>query len=78
LQQRGEDAALQAVALMQQGKVLNPDSGTAVTAAKLSHEMKPPLADAVTVATARINNAVIWTPDADLKDIAGVKFVKKR
>jgi len=78
LQQRGEDAALQAVALMQQGKVIDLDSGTAVTAAKLSYEMKLPLADAVIVATARINNAVIWTQDADFKDIEGVKFVNKR
>jgi len=78
LQQRGEDAALQAAALMQQGQVIDLDSGTAVTAAKIGHEIKLPLADAVIVATARIHNAVIWTQDSDLKDIEGVKFVKKR
>lgn len=78
LQQRGEDAALQAVALMQQGQVIDLDSGTAVTAAKIGHELKLPMADAVIVATARIHNAVIWTQDSDLKDIEGVKFVKKR
>ena len=78
LQQRGEDAALQAVALMQQGQVVDLDSGTAVTAAKISHERKLPLADAVIVATAGIHHAVLWTQDADLKDIEGVKFVIKR
>ena len=78
LQQRGEDAALQAVALMQQGQVIDLDSGTAVTAAKIGHELKLPMADAVIMATARIHNAVIWTQDSDLKDVEGVKYVKKR
>ena len=78
LQQRGEDAALQAVALMQQGRVIDLDSGIAVTAAKIGHEIKLPMADAVIVATARIHHAVIWTQDSDLKDVEGVKFVKKR
>jgi toxin FitB len=78
LQQRGEDSALQAAALMQQGQVIDLDSGTAVTAAKIGHEIKLPLADAVIVATARIHHAVIWTQDSDLKGVEDVKFVKKR
>jgi len=78
LQQRGEDAALQAAALMQQGQVIDLDSGTAVNAAKIGHEIKLSLADAVIVATARIHHAVLWTQDSDLKDVEGVKFVNKR
>ena len=78
LQQRGEDAALQAAALMQQGQVIGLDIGIAVTAAKVGHEMKLPLADAVILATAKIHSAVIWTQDVDFQDIEGVKFVKKR
>jgi predicted nucleic acid-binding protein len=78
LQQRGEDAALQAVALMQQGNVVDLGVGAAITAAKIGHDLKLPLADAVIVATARIHKAVIWTQDSDLKDVEGVKFVKKR
>ncbi|MDA8423688.1 MAG: type II toxin-antitoxin system VapC family toxin [Nitrospiraceae bacterium] len=78
LQQKGEDAALQAAALMQQGLVIDLDSGIAVTAAKVSHEIKLPLADAVIVATSRIHSAVIWTQDSDLKGIEGVKFANKR
>ena len=78
LQQRGEDAALQAVALMQQGNVVDLGVGCAMTAAKIGHELKLPLADAVIVATARIHKAVIWTQDSDLKDVEGVKYVKKR
>jgi predicted nucleic acid-binding protein len=78
LQQRDETAALQAAALMQQGTVIDLDSGLAMSAAKISHERKLPLADAVVVATARSRNAVIWTQDADLKDIGGVRFIKKK
>jgi predicted nucleic acid-binding protein len=78
LQQRGEDAALQAAALMQQGAVVDLDVGIAVSSAKIGHELKLPLADAVIVAMARAHDAVIWTQDSDLKDVEGVKYVKKR
>ena len=78
LQQRGEDAALQAAALMQQGKIVELDVASTVTAAKISHEMKLPLADAVIVASARVHSAAIWTQDADLKSVDGVNFVEKR
>jgi len=78
LQQRGEDAALQAAALMQQGTVVDLDVGIAVSSAKIGHELKLPLADAVIVAMARAHDAVIWTQDSDLKDVEGVKYVKKR
>ena|SRR3990172_3340801 len=78
LQQRGEDAALQAVALMQQGNIVALDIGVAISSAKIGHELKLPLADAAIVATARMHDAVIWTQDRDLKDIEGAKFIKKR
>lgn len=75
LPQRGEDAALQTAALMQQGQVVDLDSGTAVNVAKIGPEITLSLADAVIVATARIHYAVIWTQDSDSKVI---EFVKKR
>ena len=78
LQQRGEGAALQSVALMQQGHVIDLDISIAVAAAKIGLEMKLPLADAVILATAKIRNAVVWTQDADFKNIDGVKFVNRR
>ncbi len=63
---------------MQQGLVIDLDSGIAVNAAKISHDIKLPLADAVIVATSRTHSAVIWTQDSDLKGVEGVKFVNKR
>ena len=78
IQQRGEDAALQAVALMQQGQVIDLNTSIALSAARYGHELKLPLADSVIMATARLHNAVIWTQDADFKNIAGVKYKEKR
>ena len=78
LRQREENSALQAVALMEQGLVINLNTPIALSAARLGLEFKLPLADSVILATARTNDAIIWTQDADFKSIPGVKFVPKR
>ncbi len=78
LQQRGEGAALQAVAQMQQGQVADLDAAVALSAGRISHELKLPLADSVILATARSQDAVIWTQDADFANIPQVKYVPKR
>ncbi|ODS32478.1 MAG: PIN domain protein [Candidatus Scalindua rubra] len=78
IRQRDENAALQVVALMKQGKVLDLDTSIALSAAKLGLEYKLPLADSIVLATARANDAIVWTQDADFKGIEGVKFVTKR
>ena len=78
LRQRKENSALQAVALVEQGLVINLDTPIALSAARLGLEFKLPLADSVILATARTNDAIIWTQDADFKSIPGVKFVPKR
>ena len=75
LQQRGEDAALQAVALMQQAAVVDVSPPIALDAAKLSAELKLPMADSLILATARAHSATIWTQDADFKGLPDVKFV---
>jgi len=76
-QQRGEDAALQAVALMQQANVVDVTSPIAMDAAKLSTELKLPMADSLILATARAFGAVLWTQDTDLAGLPGVRFTKK-
>ncbi len=78
LQQRGESEALRAVAQMQQGQVMDLDSSLALSAAKLGHDLKLPLADGVILATARACDAVIWTQDADFAKMEDVKYVVKR
>jgi predicted nucleic acid-binding protein len=77
-QQRGESAALQVVAQMQQGRVVVPDATLALTAARLGADLKLPLADSVVLATARHHQAELWTQDADFEGQPGVKFRAKK
>ncbi|MBZ0154713.1 MAG: type II toxin-antitoxin system VapC family toxin [Alphaproteobacteria bacterium] len=78
LQQRGEDAALHAAALMQQGNVVALDSAIAVEAARLGHKHTIPLADGIILATAYMHKAVIWTQDADFKGLKDVEYKEKQ
>jgi len=78
LQQRGEGDALQAVAVMIQGKVLDLDLDLALSAARVSVDLNLPMADSVMLATAQAHGATLWTQDADLKGIAGVQYVERR
>ena len=77
-QQRGHDDALQAVAAMQQGRVVDLDSPTALLAATLGIEHSLPLADSVFLATARRFDATFWTQDADFQGLADVEYKAKR
>lgn len=77
-QQRGENLALSAVALMRQGRVADLDADLALDAARLGIDHKLPLADSVMLATARRFKATLWTQDADFKRIAGVNYKPKR
>ena len=77
-QQRGEDAALQAVALMHQGIVVDLDAALAITVAKISGGLRLPLADSVVLATAREYGAVIWTQDSDFAGMPGGNYKKKK
>ena len=78
LQQRDENDALQAVAIMQQGRVVDLDSSIALHAARLSVEVKLPMADSVILATARDYDATLWTQDADFKGLSGVQYRKRK
>jgi toxin FitB len=78
LQQRDEDHALQAVAVMQQGTVVDLDSRLALVAARVSLERKLPMADSVILATARVHGATVWTQDADFKDLPDVQFRSRK
>lgn len=78
LQQRDEHAALQAVAVMQQGRLIDLDSGLALAAAKLGAATKLPMADSIMLATAREYGATLWTQDADFAGNADVRYVERR
>jgi len=79
-QQRGESEALVAVALMEQGAVVDLDATIALSAARISVEMKLPMADSIMLATARHgtarhHEAVLWTQDVDFEGFEGVRYV---
>lgn len=78
LQQRNEADALQAVALMAQGLVVDLDRSLALSAAKLSNDLRIPMADSIILATARRHNATLWTQDSDFKAIQGVQYIEKQ
>jgi len=78
VQQRGEDDALQAVALMQQGTVVELSAPLALSAARISLTEKIPMADSIMLATARAYGATLWSQDADFKNITGVKYTPKK
>ncbi|NLW47904.1 MAG: type II toxin-antitoxin system VapC family toxin [Firmicutes bacterium] len=77
LQQRNEGDALQAIAVMAQGKVIELDAPLALNAAKLSAEHGLPMADSIILATSRSFDAVLWTQDSNFKNIEGVRYIEK-
>jgi toxin FitB len=77
LQQRGEGQALQAVALMRQGQVIELTATIALAAARVSLQNRLPMADSIMLATARAFSAVFWTQDSDFSRVEGVRYVAK-
>ena len=78
LQQRGDNDALQAVALMQQGTLVELSASLALSAARISLNDKIPMADSIMLATARAWGATLWSQDSDFENIAGVRYIMKK
>ena len=75
--QRGEGDALQAVAIMQQGAVVDLDPTLALSAARAGLDHRLPLPDSIVYATARSVGGVVWTQDADFEGLPDVRYVPK-
>jgi predicted nucleic acid-binding protein len=78
LQQRDESQALQAVAVMQQGTVVDLNSTLALGSARISVDLGLPMADSIMLATARAFGATLWTQDADFEGVKGVRYLPKK
>jgi len=78
LQQSGLNEAQVYVSDMKQGKIIEIDESLALSAAKLSAELKLPMADSLILATARANDAILWTQDEHFKNLDGVKYIEKK
>ena len=78
LRESRENEALQVAGAMQKGTVVDLTVPLAIAASKLSLEHNLPMADSIILATAKEFDATIWTQDADLKNIDGVKYFPKK
>ena len=77
-QQRDEDEALRAIAVMEQGTIIDLDRATALEAARLAIEHRIAMADSIMLATARRQGATLWTQDADFDGLPGIEYYAKR
>ena len=77
-QQSGINEAQQHIGDMKLGQVIELDESLALSAAKLSGDLKLPMADSLILATARAHNAILWTQDEHFKDLDGVKYIVKK
>ena len=76
--QRGEGDALQAIAVMQQGRIVDLDGELALAAAVVGIQHKLPLADSIVYATARQLEALVWTQDEDFEGLPNARYFRKR
>ncbi len=77
LQQTSENMAIEAISAMRQAHTIDVSSGLALFAARLSQQLKLPMADSIILATARTMHCILWTQDSDFERIKGVKYIKK-
>jgi predicted nucleic acid-binding protein len=76
-QQRGEGKALQAIAAMQQGTVVDLTPPVALAAARINLDLGIPMADSIMLATARTWGATLWSQDSDFADLPEVRYIAK-
>ena len=75
--EKGEDIALQTLALMQQAKVIDLLPEIILLAARAGKDNRLPLADSIVFATGRLHGAIVWTQDSDFEGLAGVRYTPK-
>jgi predicted nucleic acid-binding protein len=78
LQQRGLATAQAYMGDMYSGQVVDLDASLAMSAARISVELKMPMADSLILATARSRHATLWTQDEHFKGLTGVEFVESK
>jgi predicted nucleic acid-binding protein len=77
LREAGENEALQAIAAMQKGTVIELTTRVAMNAAKVSMQHNLPMADSIILTTAISYDCVIWTQDSGFENLQRVKFFPK-
>ena len=78
LRERSENEALQSIALMRQGTVVELTADIAIQAAQISIKHTMPMAGSIILATAQTYEATIWTQDEDFQGIQGVRYFSRQ
>ncbi|MFA5204682.1 MAG: type II toxin-antitoxin system VapC family toxin [Lentisphaeria bacterium] len=78
LRETSEHDALQAVAALRKGLVVDLTPTLALAAGQLSLRHALPMADAIILATAQAYGATLWTLDAHFKGLPGVRYAPKK
>jgi predicted nucleic acid-binding protein len=78
MRESSENEALQSIAAMQKGSVVDLTAGIAMNASKLSLLHNLPMADCIILATAKSYKCIIWTQDSDFESLPRVKFFPKK
>jgi predicted nucleic acid-binding protein len=73
-----ETTALKVIAVMLQGRVVELSATLAIDAALLSLDIGLAMADAIILATAHAEDAVLWTQDSHFKGLDNVEFHEKQ
>lgn len=77
LRESGENHALQCVAAMQKGTIVDLTIRIAMHASKLSLQHNLLMADSIILSTAQAHECIVWTQDSDFERIPGVRFFAK-
>ena len=75
LRDSNEGDALSMIAVMSKGIVTPLDMELSLDAAKISIDLKLPMADSIILATARAHKAILWTQDSDFRGLEGVEYI---
>lgn len=77
LRERGEADALQAMATLRQGRIVDLDQVIALEAGRCGIAYKLPIADSIIYATAQLYGAVLLTQDAHFDGLPDVRYHPK-
>ena len=77
LAEKGEEYALDVVAYMQTGMVIELNAGLSLSAARISRKYKLPMADSIIYAAAMRYSALIFSCDKHFKGIPGIRYFSK-
>ena len=78
LQQSEERHALEVIAVMRQGTVVDLDEKLALVAAQFGILYGIPMADSIILATARSVDGLLWTQDSDFENLEGVRYRERQ